>query len=74
MLKLAVPALLAALIVTVAPKGAVAVSTARHCGHGYHLDKAGHCQPNHGGVNRFCAPGYVYQPAPGGWRCRPPHY
>ncbi len=47
---------------------------ARACASGYHADRQGHCQPNIPQTNRYCAKGYVYQPAPDGWRCLPPGY
>ena len=74
MLKIAPLAFAAVLSVAITPSSAGAVSRAKQCGHGYHRDKAGHCQPNRGGVNRYCAPGYVRQPFPGGWRCVLPHH
>ncbi|HXT07776.1 MAG TPA: hypothetical protein VN715_12670 [Roseiarcus sp.] len=41
----------------------------RSCASGYRPDAGGNCQPDSGQVNRFCAPGLVYQPYPDGWYC-----
>jgi hypothetical protein len=71
MLKFAALALAPVLCLALVPTTA---SGAKSCAHGYHRDHAGYCQPNHHAVNRYCAPGYVRQTMPGGWRCVPPHH
>jgi hypothetical protein len=64
----------AAFAATMAAAPAGADAAVKYCAHGYHHDKSGYCQPNHPQTNRWCAPGYVRQVSPHGWRCRPPNY
>jgi hypothetical protein len=65
--------------ITFAIAAALAASSAASaqpsfCAAGYHVDRQGNCQPDVRQYNRYCAPGNVYEPFPGGWRCVPAGY
>ena len=55
-----------------APASAGAISLEMRCASGYHVDRGGNCQPDARETNRFCPRGFIYQPAPDGYRCLPP--
>ena len=42
------------------------------CGSGYHTDRQGNCQSNVAETSRYCPPGEIYNPFPGGWYCTGP--
>ncbi len=70
--------LAAALAVSLLAAGAMgggaahAAGYSQACAPGYHTDSEGNCQPNIAQTNRYCAPGEVYNPFPGGWFCASP--
>jgi hypothetical protein len=49
--------------------GAKAAGYSQACASGYHTDVQGNCQPDVPQVNKFCPPGAIYHPNPGGWYC-----